>query len=216
MLQYESNGQKPQNKKTRSLTYMLKKEGKSRRTDIFGIAKAANRQGVKPQGVVVRKSRNLQNIDSSSGMLKEDMQLLRELKDFLQSIGLGTIFGYLGRNQAILHHDILHDDPYCRELDKKGGYKKCSLKGRELMSICELCDNEANILEYSSRNLYGRLSELIERHKTCQNFVEFVPSLKQHIAKLHPNFQMLPKHKVLTGQVLPGQERSKKTKKKEG
>lgn len=144
------------------------------------------------QGVVAKKKSRPQHVASLSALSSDEIALLLELRAFLENVGLGKYFGHLGRNQAILHHELLHDDPNCRALDENG-YKRCILSGLELGSLCELCDNEASILEYEDSNFVKRIDALLARH--CPKGKGIPPSIairKKFIPKLHPNFSMLP------------------------
>lgn len=146
-----------------------------------------------------------------SEISKEEMNLLRDILDMFYWIGLGKIFGYLGRNQAILHHEILHDDPRCRAIDKKGNFKKCTLNKHELSVMCELCNNEADILAYKKKNFYKKLSKFIEDHKTKENFDEaYERKLPKADPEHRPNWDMLPSlpkepFPVISGFVVKGE-----------
>ena len=140
-----------------------------------------------------KKGKNM----ATKPITKAEMNMLRDLLEMLKWIGLGEMFGHLGRNQAIIHHEILHDDPNCRLLDKNGNYKKCGLDKRALHSMCELCDNEAAILEYKQKKPFQKLAKFIEEHATRANFdKEYDFKAPARELRLRPNYSMLPKFRA--------------------
>lgn len=134
---------------------------------------------------------------SVKAITKDEMNLLRDIREMFEKMGLGNTYGYLGRNQAIIHHSILHDDPHCRTLDKNGKYKKCKLSQGELIAMCELCNNEASILEFAQKKFFEKIGKMIDSHLTKTNFDE-KHSMKKPSSnsRLRPNYCMLPKIRI--------------------
>lgn len=171
---------------------MLKTTKKKAKTSIYRKGESSKKSARNTQGVVAKRKNKTQHVAPSMALSKSEIALLVELRAFLQIIGLGDRFGYLGRNQAILHHELLHDDPNCRVLDEKG-YKKCVLRGFELRSLCELCDNEASILEFDDSNFVKRIDALLARHcPKGKGVPSSSPFVRKSNPKLHPNYAMLP------------------------
>ena len=171
---------------------MQRTSNKSKKTSTYLKGKPRGKSARPIQGIVDKKKTKTQHVAPSIALSAAEITLLLELRAFLDQIGLGKFFGHLGRNQAILHHELLHDDPNCRALDENG-YKRCRLRGLELGSLCELCDNEAAVLEYEDSNFVKRIDALLARH--CPKGKGIPPSIairKKFMPKLHPNYRMLP------------------------
>lgn len=109
---------------------------------------------------------------SESSLSKEDMLLLREMLHAFTWIGWGEIYGALGRSQAIIHHDILDDDPNCYSLNGNGERRRTRLPECLVGPMTELADYQASILEWRQKNFYERLQKMIEKYRTPENFNE--------------------------------------------
>jgi len=64
---------------------------------------------------------------------KDAIKLIDDLHSYLEcSIGIGSIYGTLGHDVGgVLSHSILHNDPYCHELNADGSYKTCQLNASD-------------------------------------------------------------------------------------
>ena len=65
--------------------------------------------------------------------------LLEEVKDFLEYIGCGDIYGVLGHDAGgILSHSVLHNDPCCHELDGHGNVVTCQLQPSDKRDVTDV------------------------------------------------------------------------------
>ena len=92
--------------------------------------------------------------------------LLEEVKDYLEYIGCGDIYGVLGHDAGgVLSHSVLHNDPSCQVLDTQGNVVTCQLNGSD----------KANVTA-----VYNDLNEVIDRGQNQ----EFVDRLSDAIMQL--------------------------------
>ena len=74
--------------------------------------------------------------------------LLEEVKDFLQDIGCGDIYGTLGHDASgVLSHSVLHNDPQCQELDAQGDVVTCQLQSRDKQNITDVYDDLNEVID---------------------------------------------------------------------
>lgn len=84
--------------------------------------------------------------------------LLEEVKDFLEYIGCGDIYGALGHDAGgILSHSVLHNDPQCWELDENGNRVTCQLNPRDKRNVTDVYNDLNNVIDK------GQSQEFVER-----------------------------------------------------
>lgn len=84
--------------------------------------------------------------------------LLEEVKDFLEYIGCGDIYGALGHDAGgILSHSVLHNDPQCWELDENGNRVTCQLNPRDKRNVTDVYNDLNNVIDK------GHSQEFVER-----------------------------------------------------
>ena len=92
--------------------------------------------------------------------------LLEEVKDYLEYIGCGDIYGVLGHDAGgVLSHSVLHNDPDCQTFDADGNQVTCQLKGSD----------KANVTA-----VYNDLNEVIDRGQN-QEFVDRIDDAIKHL-----------------------------------
>ena len=93
--------------------------------------------------------------------------LLEEVKDFLESIGCGEIYGTLGHDAGgILSHSVLHNDPSCQELDQDGNVVQCKLEPDDKRDVTDVYNDLNNVIDRGqSREFVDRLGDAIEHLK---------------------------------------------------
>ena len=65
--------------------------------------------------------------------------LLEEVKDYLEYIGCGDIYGVLGHDAGgVLSHSVLHNDPHCQSFDANGNPMTCQLKGSDKQNVTDV------------------------------------------------------------------------------
>ena len=88
--------------------------------------------------------------------------LLEEVKDFLEYIGCGDIYGALGHDAGgILSHSVLHNDPQCWELDENGNRVTCQLNPRDKRNVTDVYNDLNNVIDK------GQSQEFVERLGTA-------------------------------------------------
>ena len=92
---------------------------------------------------------------------KDDVKLLKEIRQVLKWIGLGDVYGLCGNNQAHLR-DLLCDDPHCYEV-VDGKPRECTLNEHDKECVLRLRDNNNECLRYKESDVYNRLCELIRK-----------------------------------------------------
>lgn len=84
--------------------------------------------------------------------------LLEEVKDFLEYIGCGDIYGALGHDAGgILSHSVLHNDPQCQSFDANGNLMTCQLKGSDKRNVTDVYNDLNNVIDK------GQSQEFVER-----------------------------------------------------
>ena len=84
--------------------------------------------------------------------------LLEEVKDFLEYIGCGDIYGALGHDAGgILSHSVLHNDPQCWELDENGNRVTCQLNPSDKRNVTDVYNDLNRVLDR------GQSQEFVER-----------------------------------------------------
>lgn len=84
--------------------------------------------------------------------------LLEEVKDFLEYIGCGDIYGALGHDAGgILSHSVLHNDPQCWELDENGNRVTCQLNPGDKRNVTDVYNDLNNVIDK------GQSQEFVER-----------------------------------------------------
>lgn len=92
--------------------------------------------------------------------------LLEEVKDYLEYIGCGEIYGVLGHDAGgVLSHSVLHNDPHCKELDAQGNVVTCQLQRRDKQNITDV---------------YNDLNEVIDRGQN-KEFVNRLDAAIHHL-----------------------------------
>ncbi len=93
--------------------------------------------------------------------------LLEEVKDFLEYIGCGDIYGALGHDAGgILSHSVLHNDPQCWELDENGNRVTCQLNPRDKRNVTDVYNDLNNVIDKGqSQEFVERLGDAIEHLK---------------------------------------------------
>ena len=93
--------------------------------------------------------------------------LLEEVKDFLEYIGCGDIYGALGHDAGgILSHSVLHNDPQCWELDENGNRVTCQLNPRDKRNVTDVYNDLNNVIDKGqSQEFVDRLGDAIEHLK---------------------------------------------------
>ena len=94
---------------------------------------------------------------------KNDVELLKSIKNLLRNLGFGDIYGILGNNQAHLR-SLLCDDPHCYEVEDNKP-RSCTLNDHDLKSVKALKDNNEWALRYKEEDLYNKLCKLIDNLK---------------------------------------------------
>ena len=93
--------------------------------------------------------------------------LLEEVKDYLEYIGCGDIYGALGHDAGgILSHSVLHNDPQCWELDENGNRVTCQLNPRDKRNVTDVYNDLNNVIDKGqSQEFVERLGDAIEHLK---------------------------------------------------
>ena len=94
--------------------------------------------------------------------------LLEEVKDYLEYIGCGDMYGVLGHDAGgVLSHSVLHNDPSCQSFDANGNLMTCQLKGSDKQNVT---------------NVYNDLNEVIDKGQN-QEFVERIDDAIKHLVR---------------------------------
>lgn len=91
--------------------------------------------------------------------------LLAEVKDFLEYIGCGDIYGALGHDAGgILSHSVLHNDPCCHELDAQGNVVTCQLNPSDKRNVTDVYNDLNNVIDKGqSQEFVTRLDDAIKQ-----------------------------------------------------
>ena len=89
--------------------------------------------------------------------------LLEEVKDYLEYIGCGDMYGVLGHDAGgVLSHEVLHNDPHCWELDENGNRVTCQLNPRDKLNVTDVYNDLNEVIDRGqSREFVERLGEAI-------------------------------------------------------
>jgi len=101
---------------------------------------------------------------------ESDVKLLKEVQELMRHVGFGEIYGGLGRMTAIVHHQLLNDNPKCYTLDKDGKKRECKLEPCDKQGVIEMSNIIDSLKHMNSRNLtYDRFSKLIEKIEKAED-----------------------------------------------
>ena len=95
-------------------------------------------------------------------LTRNDIDLLKNVKDKLAMFGLGHQYGLMGNNQAHFR-SLLCDDPHCYELDDNKKPRKCTLNKHDKELVLQLRDNNDMGLSLKKDHIYEKICKLIDR-----------------------------------------------------